>query len=310
MRILPRSWINNIAITVDVLGCSIEASVEEQTEAIYYNTQTPDTLISGITSSLNVNPTDESKFDMEQMKSTITDSMYKLKQDPSSSNLNLVNMEVLVDQLNSLTEDKKNEEQFLVITAQIGKEKQKLMDKLQEDYVGGIIDQTTYQKLKKNLDRFSIADIDLDESMKSNLILQKLKEELDDGVFNFMKDDFESMNLLVSSLKTADSIQKAEILKEIKQKKQQIYSILQQLEIAGKLTSVSLTHCKSILNEMTSLGSSGDKVISNVDVGKSTTRAPTRQTTRKLYVSSGPSEMALSKDLFSINVIQIVHTYF
>ena len=62
LRILPRSWINNMAITVDVLGCS----VEEQTEAISYNIQTPDTVISGITQSLNVDPT--ANLEMEEIK--------------------------------------------------------------------------------------------------------------------------------------------------------------------------------------------------------------------------------------------------
>ena len=65
-------------------------------------------------------------------------------------------------------------------------ENQKLMDKLQEDYGRGIIDQTTYQRQKRNLDRFSVTDINLDETVKSKLTLQKLKAELNDEVFKFI----------------------------------------------------------------------------------------------------------------------------
>ena len=76
------------------------------------------------------------------------------------------------------------------------------MEKLQEDYGRGIIDQNTYQKLKRNLDRFTIADINLDDTIigpatlvtnrpqaiqnnvdkiKKKLTLQKLKDELEIG---------------------------------------------------------------------------------------------------------------------------------
>ena len=144
------------------------------------------------------------------------------------------------------------------------------MGKLQEDYGNGIIDQITYQKLKKDLDRFSIANINLDETIlvthrpkvintkideiKGKLIIQKLKEELDDDVFNFMKDDFESINLLASSLKTASSVEKAEILKGINRKQNEIDGKIQQMQTLQKLSTESASNINNLLMNMVSYG--------------------------------------------------------
>ena len=110
------------------------------------------------------------------------------------------------------------------------------MDKLEDDHKKGIIDQTTFENLKKKLDKFSVAQTDLHGStvaaavvvtqrpevtqsiidqIQSNLILDKLREELGEENYEDMKDDLESLVLLASSLKKASAEQKTEILKII-----------------------------------------------------------------------------------------------
>ena len=180
--------------------------------------------------------TDNSRQVIDEMKSSLSLSLQNLKDD-SSSNLNINKLENLVAQLNSVDpEDEDSKEQVVIITAQIGDEKQKLLEKLEQDYSNGNIDQTTFENLKKKLDKFSVAESDLHGStvaaaivvtqrpqvtqsiidqMKSNLILDKLREELGEENFNYMEDDLKSLTLLASSLKKANEDEKAGILKEI-----------------------------------------------------------------------------------------------
>merc|ERR1711915_422659 len=143
--------------------------------------------------------------------------------------------------------------------------------------MGGIIDQTTYENLKKKLEKFSVAESDLlgstvaaavmvtqrpqvtqsiIDQMESNLILDKLKEELGEENYNDMKEDLESLVLLASSLKKASTEQKTEILKEITQKRQKVDSKIEQLKEMGKLTSESATKVKLRLNDMATSGTS------------------------------------------------------
>merc|ERR1711915_662975 len=143
--------------------------------------------------------------------------------------------------------------------------------------MGGIIDQTTYENLKKKLEKFSVAESDLlgstvaaavmvtqrpqvtqsiIDQMESNLILDKLKEELGEENYNDMKEDLESLVLLASSLKKASTEEKTEILKKITQKRQKVDSKIEQLKEMGKLTSESATKVKLTLNDMVTSGTS------------------------------------------------------
>ena len=136
----------------------------------------------------------------------------------------------------------------------------KLIEKLEQDLSNGIMDQTTYQRLKKKLDSFSVAESNIHKTtiaaammvtqrpqvtqsiiddMKSNLVLQKLREEIGEDNFNYMKDDFKNLNQLTSSLKNANAVQKIEILNEINKKQEQIDNKIDQLKNSGKLSSQS-----------------------------------------------------------------------
>ena len=197
------------------------------------------TLSDLVTSGISSTKSEESRQVIHEVKSSLGLALQNLKDD-SSSNLNLNKLENLVAQLDLVDhDDEDSKEQVVLITAQIGEEKQKLLDKLEDDHTKGIIDQTTYENLKKKLDKFSVAQTDLHGStvaaavmvtqrpevtqsiidqIKSNLILDKLREELGEENYDDMKEDLKSLTLLASSLKEASTEQKTEMLKEISKK--------------------------------------------------------------------------------------------